>query len=138
MRCQENSGFLMLHRCESIAEYQCAQCGRKVCGEHAVAADAPVPTDVTAAGAPPPMPAPGSGMVCTTCARKRQGQIPRQGGVQDNDPYYRFPSYGGYYGGYHPYHTGYYYDDSDRRAFDRDQASAKDATETAAGDGLGS
>lgn len=132
-RCQENTGFLVLHRCENPAEFDCVYCGRRVCHEHGRPVEAPVvpatpPPAVPDAGgamAPPPPPAAAAqAYACLTCLRNRQQQPQKQQGVGPgyNDPYYQYP----YYGSYRPYHSGYYYDYGDRGVFDRDRSSSSD------------
>lgn len=125
MRCQENIGFLILHRCEKTADYQCIQCKRKVCREHATPLEGALPPQDAAAP-----PATDGTFLCATCARKRQqigqqaGQQTGQGNVMGDDRYYRYP----YYGSYYPYYSDSYYDDRDRRVFQRDST-----TDTSAG-----
>lgn len=89
MRCQDNTGFLVLHRCERVAEYQCVACGRKVCGEHAIPIDSPPPTALgdtrTPDGLlPPPPPPAGAGelthkCLCVSCRRAGRTAAPPDG-----------------------------------------------------------
>ena len=138
-RCQENTGFLVLHRCEMTAEYKCVYCGRMICAEHGRPVDAPPPQasappaaapDAIGAMAPPPPPTGMQNYACLTCLKNRQQQqqqTQRQqvGAGYYDDPYYHYP----YYGSYRPYHSGYYYDYNDRNAFDRDRGTPADATD---------
>jgi len=140
-RCQENTGFLVLHRCEKPAEFDCVYCGRRICAEHGKPVDAqsvsanaasqttppPVAPPAGNAVAPPPPP-PGAlqSYACLTCLKNRQQQAGQQGITRGyDDPFYHYP----YYGSYRPYHTGYYYDYSDRGVFDRERADASDRTD---------
>ncbi|HEY3415536.1 MAG TPA: hypothetical protein VGM23_01515 [Armatimonadota bacterium] len=146
MRCQSQIGFLMLHRCENLAQHKCTLCGRNVCPQHAVfpGMDQPVaataqPTAAPIPGVPPTMsapPPPGGteveGVICQECARKQQ-QTVQQGPYQQQRGFYRDDYYGyPYYGGYHPYYWGYDYNDHDRHVFDRqhNQAGVSDAQES--------
>ena len=157
-RCQENTGFLVLHRCENPAEYKCIYCGRMICTEHGRPVDAtpeqaaaqpaasplagaaaPPPPPMTGAMAPPPPmagaiapPPPPAGALqnyaCQTCLKNRQPQ--QQTDQQDGAAYYGTPYYHyPYYGSYRPYHSGYYYDYNDRSAFDRDRGTPADTTD---------
>lgn len=146
-RCQENTGFLVLHRCENPAEFNCVYCGRRICHEHGQPVDAPAqapappppPPNASGVMTPPPPPPPPPGLTqayaCLTCLRNRQQQgqqqAQRQGIASDYDPYYTYP----YYGSYHPYQSHYYYDYGDRGVFDRGREQA-DTSERA--DALGS
>lgn len=121
MRCQENIGFLILHRCEKVADYQCVQCKRKVCRDHATPVEDPLPPQ-EAGAAPSATPAADGTFICATCARKRQ-QVSQQTGrntTMDDDRYYRYP----YYGSYYPYYADNYYDDRDRGVFQRGATDA--------------
>lgn len=137
-RCQENTGFLVLHRCEMTAEYKCVYCGRMICAEHGRPVDVPPeqanaqPAADAGAMAPPPPPAGAvQNYACLTCLKNRQQQTQAQqpqqraGGGYYDDPYYQYP----YYGSYRPYHSGYYYDYNDRNAFDRDRGTPADTTD---------
>lgn len=111
MRCQETSGFLVLHRCEGMATYTCMSCGRKVCEAHAVVPPAGTDIGPAAPGQPgkraaqPDPSAPGTGRICQTCAGRLQPQAQQQG-----NPYYEEYHY-------RPYYYGTYYDDADRGVF---------------------
>ena len=113
MQCEETAGFLMLRRCQDTADFNCAQCGKGVCSEHATAPDqqaAATPSEV--AGQPAAAaPVPGQSVICQTCLRQQQ-----QPDQQQDDYFYHYP----HYGTYTPYH--YDYDDEDRAVFDRDAA----------------
>lgn len=141
MRCEEKSGFLMLHRCDRLAQFPCAYCGKQLCAEHAYASNPNQPPAAADTSAMPPtlsqrMPTNEEVVVCQACYHtRRQPQTAQQQhpNYRDNryyDDYYPYP----YYGGYHPYYYGSDYDDRDRRAFDRDQT----AQSTADTDALGS
>jgi len=158
MRCQENTGFLVLHRCENEAVYQCSGCGRKICPQHGAplspthtAAPQPTPPPVSSSTggllpAPPPPPPTGiqqAPYLCQTCRRRQPDTAPPPGQVAqpgqsayqrgravDDDPYYRYP----YFGGFIPLHSPYYYDYRDRSAFDR----APSSTSSGEPDALGS
>ena len=99
MNCEERSGFLFAHACESFATNQCSACGKNVCDKHLRQLDA--------------------GPLCISCW-KTQMQDPEVAGRHRDrygyDPYY--------YGGYHyPYYASYHsYDADDRHAFDRSAA----------------
>ncbi|MHB0937873.1 MAG: hypothetical protein ACYDCO_25125 [Armatimonadota bacterium] len=138
-RCQENTGFLVLHRCENVAEFKCVSCGRMICAEHGRPVDAPPeqaaaqPSAMPAGAMAPPPPPAGAvqNYACQTCLKNRQPQqqqTEQQQGVGAGyygDPYYHYP----YYGSYRPYHSGYYYDYNDRSAFDRDRGTPADTTD---------
>ena len=134
MRCEERSGFLILHRCERMAQYPCTYCGKQLCVEHAFAVDpkalaaAPVQAPPSSVAIAPPNAS--QVIACQACLRVPQAQQAQTGqtaqtpgpGYRD-DYYYSYP----YYGSYHPYAWGYDYDERDRRAFDRGAATGDQA-----------
>jgi hypothetical protein len=98
-QCKERSGFLFAHACDQPSTSLCSECGKPVCHQH---------TRVTV-----------QGDCCIGCAKKVvAAEEARAGGARseryDNDPYwYAERSYAGYH----------YYDERDRRAFDRRERS---------------
>ena len=130
MRCEEKTGFLMLHRCESVADDACCYCGKKLCSEHTFALDA------QQAAALAEQPISGRALACLACFRQHrpaQEEPPAQQSQPEDptaqhrqryrddryaDPYDRYP----YYGGYYPYIWGHDYSARDRSAFERASA----------------
>jgi hypothetical protein len=105
-QCQERSGFLFAHACDQPSTALCSECGKPVCNQH---------TRVTV-----------QGDCCISCAKKVVAAEETRGeGVRserwDSDPYwYAERSLVGYH----------YYDDRDRRAFDRrERVSDRDGFE---------
>lgn len=147
MRCEEKTGFLMLRRCDNVAETVCCYCGKKICHEHTYA----ISQEQAMALSTPPT---GRAVACLTCFREHdqqaqagqqpgqpqpgRGQQPYDPDMRDGgsyyprrDPYYRYP----YYGSYYPYYWGSDYTDRDRSTFRNHQGAA---SETATDDALGS
>lgn len=130
MRCKEKIGFLMLRRCENVAETQCCSCRKNLCSEHKYALSSEQALLL------PSQPTGSLAIVCLECFRKLspqreaskrpmdQQEVPGQPqGLQGQrtanstdpaDPYYTYP----YYGTYHPYVWGTDFSDHDRRVFD--------------------
>jgi hypothetical protein len=78
--CEERSGFLFPHRCGHPAGQVCAQCQKRICGQH-------TRQDQTGR------------LLCTTCAKGAPPAQPRQGAHPHPDPdpyfysYYYYPTY---------------------------------------------
>lgn len=140
MRCEEKPGFLMLRKCENVAETACCYCGKRLCNEHTFAlnqAQLAALTDV---------PLDGRALACLECFRQQQaaqqGQTgpvpPRDPRTADPyDPYYNDPYRRSPYGfGYYPYMWGHDYSDRDRRVFDQRQGDATGDTGADSADAL--
>jgi hypothetical protein len=94
--CQERSGFLFAHGCDQPATSMCAECGKTVCQRH---------TRVTTRGD-----------CCVSCAKEAGVGEQADDDRYDRDPYW--------YAGRH-YHGYHYYDERDRRAFERRRQRAE-------------
>jgi len=131
MRCEEKSGFLMLHRCDSPAETTCVFCGKPICSQHTCALTADQLAELG------PSSTMGTPVACLECFKSHKGIIGPNQNQNPNDPNAQYGGYGGYgrpyyrdpyysypyYGGYHPYYWGDY-SDRDRRSFDSQQGAA--------------
>jgi len=138
MRCEEKSGFLMLRKCENVAETECVYCRKKLCSEHTYAVTPEQAAKLRPTGAGQKL------VACLQCFRQyreagqpvdqqqqqqqqspQPGRMPGQQGGYNRDPYYDYP----YYGGYHPFFWGTGYSDHDRRVFDQQGSSSAGETE---------
>jgi hypothetical protein len=126
MRCEVQSGFLMIRKCNSVAADRCCFCGIGVCAEHGY----PLTREqismygVTATTTQP--------VSCQKCIQQKMhdgapgqqqaqpGQAQQPGMQQQGQPggmyYDPYPYYP--YGGYHPYYWGDDFNSRDRHAFE--------------------
>lgn len=125
MRCEVQSGFLMIRKCSRVAADKCCFCGIGVCSEHGYPLTREqismynVPTDII------------QPISCQKCIQmKMQGGVTgqpqpdqtqqQQAMQQGQQPGYYYDPYPYYpYGGYHPYYWGNDFNDRDRQTFNQ-------------------